>query len=81
MLDEIPAIYRDGAFIPNVPCSLPNESEVFLHVRPAAATTGPRVTDPAERRRILECVVDRMRKNPLPPETPPMTREWLHERG
>ena len=83
MLDEVHAVFRDGAFYPSVPCSLPNESKVVLRIQPEASASSTTVPDEDERRRILERVTERMRNNPLPPEAPslPFSREWLHERG
>ncbi len=84
MLDHIRAVFRDGAFYPQTPCALPDDMEVELviqSVRRPAGTAPPSVTDRDERLRILKRVTERMRNNPLPPEAPPMTREWLHERG
>ena len=40
----------------------------------------PTITDPAERRRILQQVVERMMANPLPNNAPKFTRDELHER-
>lgn len=80
MLDHIPAIYRDGAFHPIGPCDLPNESRVILSVQEPSVQKSPQ-PDPEKQRQILKRAVERMRNNPLPLDTPPMTREWMHERG
>ena len=80
MSQTFKAIYRDGAFIPQTPCDLPEGSEVELTI------SKPRVmplkaTDTEERKRILERMVARMRANPIPAEAPlRFTREELHER-
>ena len=80
MAQRLKAIYQNGAFIPQSPCDLPENSEVDLvierpHVLP------PLVTDPEERKRILAQLVERMRSNPIPAEAPlRFTREELHER-
>lgn len=80
MAQRLRAIYQNGAFVPQSPCDLPENSEVDLviekpHVLP------PLVTDPEERKRILEQMVERMRSNPIPADAPRhFTREELHER-
>ena len=77
MVQRLKAIYQNGAFIPQTPCDLPENSEVELiietpHVIPA------QVTDPEERKRILTEMVERMRANPIPADAPHFTREELH---
>ena len=79
MSQRVRAIYQQGAFIPQEPCDLPEGSQVELiienpHIIP------PVVTDPEERKRILERMVERMRANPIPANAPRFTREELHER-
>jgi predicted DNA-binding antitoxin AbrB/MazE fold protein len=80
MAQRLRAIYQNGAFVPQSPCNLPENSEVDLvierpHVLP------PLMTDPNERRRILDQLVERMRANPIPADAPRhFTREELHER-
>ena len=80
MSQTLKAIYRDGAFIPQTPCDLPEGSEVELTISEPRVVP-PKATDPGERRRILERMVARMRANPIPAEAPRrFTREELHER-
>jgi predicted DNA-binding antitoxin AbrB/MazE fold protein len=80
MSQTLKAIYRDGAFIPQVPCDLPEGAEVELTVSEPRSLPPP-VTDPEERKRILEEMVARMRANPIPADAPRrFTREELHER-
>ena len=80
MSQTLKAIYRDGAFIPQTPCDLPEGTEVELTVHESDIVQ-PAVTDPEERKRILKEVVDNMRANPLPADAPRrFTREELHER-
>jgi predicted DNA-binding antitoxin AbrB/MazE fold protein len=75
------AVYRDGAFVPIVPCDLPEETEVKVVVQDARGVMPPQVTDPEERARIRKEVVARMQRNPIPANAPRFTREELHERG
>ncbi|HEX8069104.1 MAG TPA: antitoxin family protein [Pyrinomonadaceae bacterium] len=80
MAQNLKAIYRNGAFIPQVPCDLPEGAEVELTVHEPRRIP-PTVTDPEERARILKEVVESMRSNPLPADAPRrFTREELHER-
>jgi predicted DNA-binding antitoxin AbrB/MazE fold protein len=80
MAQRLRAIYQNGAFVPQSPCDLPENSEVDLVVeRPHLLP--PLVTDPDERKRILRRMVERMRNNPIPADAPQhFTREELHER-
>ena len=80
MSQTFKAIYRDGAFVPQTPCNLPEGSEVELTIS-GLRVMPSKATDPEERKRILERMVARMRANPIPAEAPRrFTREELHER-
>jgi predicted DNA-binding antitoxin AbrB/MazE fold protein len=80
MSQTLKAIYRNGAFIPQTPCDLPEGVEVEITVS-ASSVIPPIVTDPEEKKRILREVVENMRANPLPADAPRrFTREELHER-
>lgn len=81
MQDNLRAIYRDGVFVPVVPCSLPEETEVQIVIRDTPRIIAPHVTGPEERARIRREVVASMRSNPIPEDAPArFTREELHER-
>lgn len=79
MSQRLKAIYREGVFIPQTPCDLPEDSEVELIIEEPRVIP-PAVTDPLERRRILNRMVERMRANPIPANAPRFTREELHKR-
>lgn len=79
MLEEFDAVYRDGVFVPKEPCDLANNTEVRLKIGGARVQL-PLETDPAERQRILEETLARMRANPIPAGAPKFTREQLNER-
>lgn len=80
MSQTLRAIYRDGAFIPQTPCDLPEGAEVELTILESRVSP-PEVADPEERKRILERMVERMRANPIAADAPRrFTREELHER-
>ena len=74
------AIYRDGAFVPQVPYDLPEGTEVELTIH-SPRVLPPTVTDPEERKRIMAELIQNMRDNPIPADAPRrFTREELHER-
>ena len=82
MVQRLKAIYRDGAFIPQAPCNLPENSEVDLIIEDTQnpRLLPPKVTDPEERKRIMSELIQNMRDNPIPADAPRFTREELHER-
>ena len=80
MSKNLKAVYRRGAFIPETPCNLPEESEVELIVQ-RPVLTQPEIVDPKERASILSGLVERMQQNVLPQTAPRFTRESLHERS
>jgi predicted DNA-binding antitoxin AbrB/MazE fold protein len=75
---RVRATYRGGIFVPEAPCDLPEGAAVDLTVH-GPILLPPEVTDPEERGRILATMIDRMQKNPIPPDAPPLNRESLHE--
>lgn len=76
---KIKAIYRDGSFIPQEPCDLPEEAEVELMIQ-GPAVIPPKVKDPKEKELILKRLKRRILQNPFPEDAPVLTREELHER-
>ena len=79
MSQRLRAIYRDGAFVPQTPCDLPEDAEVELIVQ-GPHLLPPKVKDVAARAEILKQIVERMRQNPIPAGAPRFTRDELHER-
>jgi predicted DNA-binding antitoxin AbrB/MazE fold protein len=79
MSQRLKAIYREGVFIPQAPCDLPEDSEVELVIEKPGVIP-PAVIDTEERKRILKRMVERMQANPIPANSPRYTREELHER-
>ena len=84
MYGRVRATYHNGAFIPAVPITLPEETEVDLVIEPALAetaiTSSTFITDPAERAQKLREIVERMQNNPIPSTAPLFTREELYDR-
>jgi hypothetical protein len=79
MNPKIRAIYRNGAFVPRETLGLPDETEVSLTIE-GGITIPPKVTDSAERARLLRQITERMRNNPLPDNAQRLTRDELHGR-
>jgi predicted DNA-binding antitoxin AbrB/MazE fold protein len=77
MSQRLRATYRGGIFVPESPCHLPEGAAVDLTID-GPALLAPEVTDPEERQRILSGMVERMQKNLIPPDPPPLDRESLH---
>jgi len=73
------AVYRNGTFIPDESCDLPENARVSLFVQ-GPFVTGPEVSDAVERAAILRQLTERMTGNPLPIESPRFTRDELHDR-
>ena len=74
----VKAIYRDGTFVPEAPVDMPEGAQVELTIS-GPTILPPEVTDPEERRRILQALMDEWRKHPWP-ITRKWTRDELHER-
>jgi predicted DNA-binding antitoxin AbrB/MazE fold protein len=79
MSQTLKAIYRDGAFVPQTPCAFPEGTEVEITIR-SPKLLPPKVTDPEERRRLMDELIQNMLDNPIPENAPRLTREELHER-
>ncbi len=78
MLEPVHAVFRDGAFYPSDPCSLPNDSRVTLIVQPVL--TPPLEANPKERERTLSDLIAEFERRAMPPDAPRFTRDELHER-
>jgi len=76
----VKAVYRNGKFVPEAACDIPEGTEVELTVR-VARCSPPTVTDPTERDRILSALTKSMKKNPIPLAAPRFSRDELHQRG
>ena len=74
MIREVEAVYRDGVFVPNEPCSLPDRTPVRLIVESSAPD--PESGDDAG----LRAMLDRMSRANVSPQAFPIQRESLHER-
>lgn len=81
MQESYRAVYRDGAFVPIVPCDLPDETEVQVIVPNGPILIPPLEPDPEKQAEVRKRLVERMRNNPIPADAPRFTRDELHERG
>ncbi|HEV2199222.1 MAG TPA: antitoxin family protein [Bryobacteraceae bacterium] len=71
-------VYRGGTFRPEGECHLEEGTQGIVVVeRPSEA---PMTASPEERRRLLAELVERMKNNPLPPDSPRLTRDQMHDR-
>ena len=74
MIQRLKAVFRDGAFVPEEPCDIAEETHVDLVISPHAISESVRASE-------LKTVIERMQRNPIPPGSPKFTRDELHERG
>ena len=81
MIETLTAVFEQGSFHPESPCDLPEGSRVILSIKPAdkIAASGPQSSE--ERGEILKEVVERMMRNPLPPDAPRFRRSEMYDRG
>jgi len=79
MQQTLKAIYRNGTFILQTACNLPENLEVELVVQ-SPQVIPPKITDINARKNFLKLLVDRMQENPIPFAAPQFTRDMLHER-
>jgi predicted DNA-binding antitoxin AbrB/MazE fold protein len=79
MVHKLKAVYRQGVFVPQEPCDVPEGSEVELIVH-GPLIIPPEVKEAKEREQILRTMIDRMQRNPLPANAPRPTRDAIHER-
>ena len=77
--EPIRALFKDGVFIPQEHVGLADGSAVELTVR-SSKLQSPSITDPDERRRIMDELIASFRRNPIPAGARKFTRDELHER-
>ncbi|MGB3405742.1 MAG: antitoxin family protein [Microcoleaceae cyanobacterium] len=79
MIYPLKATYRNGTFILQTDCDLPEGTEVELFVQPSHIVS-PSISDIETKQRLLKSLIERMQQNPIPLNAPQFTREMLHER-
>jgi predicted DNA-binding antitoxin AbrB/MazE fold protein len=79
MSQALKAIYRNGAFILQTTCDLPEGTEVELLIR-SPQVVPPPIADAETKLRLLKLLIARMQQNLIPFNAPRFTREMLHER-
>ncbi|MTJ11081.1 DUF104 domain-containing protein [Anabaena sp. UHCC 0187] len=79
MPPTLKAVYRNGTFILETACNLPEGSEVELLIQ-SSSIVSPPISDVESKQRFLNLLISRMQQNPIPLNAPCFTREMLHER-
>ncbi|MDJ0508522.1 MAG: DUF104 domain-containing protein [Crocosphaera sp.] len=67
MLKKVKATYRNGTFIPNTPCHLPDNTEVELMID-VPSEYAQSIVDRETRKEILHALLSRMRDSSLVPK-------------
>ncbi len=70
-------VYHNGTFRPENQCDLKEGTHGVVLIDNAELQ---QISDPEERRRLLADVVERLRNNPVPPDSPRLTRDQMHDR-
>ncbi|NET58588.1 MAG: antitoxin family protein [Symploca sp. SIO2E6] len=78
MPQGLKAIYRSGTFILQTACDLPEGVEVELLVE-SSSVIPPKIVDIGARENFLKLLVERMQQNPIPSNSPRLTRDMLYE--
>ncbi|MBS9384712.1 MAG: antitoxin family protein [Dolichospermum sp. BR01] len=79
MPPTLKAVYRNGTFILETACNLPEGSEVELLIQ-SSSIVSPPISDVESKQHFLKSLISRMQQNPIPLNTPHFTLEMLHER-
>ena len=68
--------YRNGAFHPEEPCDLPEGFKTTITLTSAP----PLLTDPEERKKSVQRLLERMKRTPITGDPPKFAREDLYDR-
>lgn len=79
MSQALKAIYRNGTFILQTVCNLPEGAEVELIIQ-SPYVVSPPISNSETKQRFLKALIERMQQNSIPLNAPHFTREMLHER-
>ncbi len=79
MPPTLKAVYRNGTFILETACNLPEGSEVELLIQ-SSSIVSPPISDVESKQHFLKSLISRMQQNLIPLNAPRFTREMLHER-
>jgi predicted DNA-binding antitoxin AbrB/MazE fold protein len=74
------AVFENGSFRPESAVDLPEGTRVRISVETIQSGPQPRMLSIEERRRIRQRVVERMMKNPLPPNAQRFSRNNIDDR-
>jgi predicted DNA-binding antitoxin AbrB/MazE fold protein len=70
-------VYHNGTFLPEDKCDLKEGTHGVVLIDNAELQ---QISDPEERRRLLADVVERLKNNPVLPDSPRLTRDQMHDR-
>ena len=70
-------VYHNGTFLPEDQCNLKEGTQGVVLIDTAEPK---QISDPEERRGLLADVVERLKNNPVPPDSPRLTRDQMHDR-
>ena len=73
---SVKVTYKDGAFHPDEPCDLPEGFEATITL----TTVPPPLTDPKERKKSVQRLLERMKRTPITGDPPKLAREDLYDR-
>ena len=76
MSETVTAVYEHGVFRPDSPCDLPEGSRVVLAIQDAPQ----KPLSEEEKKRMIEEMIERMKRNPLPPDAPRFKRDDFYDR-
>jgi predicted DNA-binding antitoxin AbrB/MazE fold protein len=79
MIQALKATYRNGTFVLQTHCDLPEGAEVELFIQ-FPQILSPPISDLETKKRFLKSLIERMQQNPIPLNAPHFTREMLYER-
>lgn len=74
----VKVVYHSGAFVPEDECNLPEGAHGIVVIEPSNAS---RPAGEQDRKKVLLRLVEEMRENPLPVDSPRFSRDSMHERG
>jgi predicted DNA-binding antitoxin AbrB/MazE fold protein len=80
MPHTLKGVYRNGTFILEIACNLPEGAEVELLIQ-SISVVSPAISDLESKKRFLKSLISRMLQNLIPLNAPHFTREMLHERS
>ena len=78
MPHTLKAIYHNGRFVLRTPYDLPKGFEVELFIQ-SPQIMPPPINNPETSPHFLTSLIKQIQQNPIPSDTPQLTRDMLHE--